>query len=193
MAETGEVLTTYQISKLCKVDLSTVIDWINQGKMKAYRTPGGHRRIKMEDFKSFLKEYNMPVPGDIGAELKPTILIVDDEPAVLKMITAVIRKIDPGIRVETALDGFDAGRKIIDFHPWLVVLDLSLPGIDGFEVCKRIREDKRLDNMKVLAVTGYNSPENRKQILACGADEYMAKPFDTDVLAETINKMINKD
>lgn len=69
------VFTTFQISKLCKADISTVTDWIDRGKLPAYRTPGGHRRIKIDDFITFLKKFNMPVPEEIGYYAKPKILI----------------------------------------------------------------------------------------------------------------------
>ncbi|OGS21126.1 MAG: hypothetical protein A3J83_00705 [Elusimicrobia bacterium RIFOXYA2_FULL_40_6] len=188
MPNSDKILTTYEISKLCKVDLSTVIDWVNQGKIKAYRTPGGHRRVKLEDFYAFLKEYNLPVPSELNTVAK--ILIVDDEPQIVKIVSSAIKKISPEIRVESASDGFDAGKKIAEFVPGLVVLDLNIPGIDGFEVCKRIRGDQKLKNTKVLAITGYDTEEYRKNIFSCGADDYLSKPFNIDNLTNMIKKLI---
>ena len=60
-----EVLTTYQISKYCKVSLTTVANWDEQGLLPAYKTPGGHRRVKKADLVEFLKKYNMPVPDEL--------------------------------------------------------------------------------------------------------------------------------
>ncbi|MFH1380439.1 MAG: helix-turn-helix domain-containing protein [bacterium] len=58
----NSILTTFQISQFCNVNISTVIHWINTSKLKAYRTPGGHRRVSKENFIEFLKQYSMPIP-----------------------------------------------------------------------------------------------------------------------------------
>lgn len=191
MAKLEKILTTYQISKLCSVDLSTVISWIDQGKLPAFRTPGGHRRVKLEDFLAFVKKYNFPLPSDIEVDLAPKVLIIDDEPGIVKLITRAIKKQDQNIKIESAMDGFSAGRKIFDFSPDLVILDLKLPGIDGFEICRSIRRDERLKHTKILAITAYATPENKKKILECGADDFIPKPFEIDDLMATINKLLN--
>jgi len=191
VAKLEKILTTYQISKLCSVDLSTVISWIDQGKLPAFRTPGGHRRVKLEDFLAFVKKYNFPLPSDIEVDLAPKVLIIDDEPGIVKLITRAIKKQDQNIKIESAMDGFSAGRKIFDFSPDLVILDLKLPGIDGFEICRSIRRDERLKHTKILAITAYATPENKKKILECGADDFIPKPFEIDDLMATINKLLN--
>ncbi len=61
----NDILTTYEVSKLCNVTLATVVNWIGQGMIPAYKTPGGHRRIKREDLIEFLKKYKMPIPEEL--------------------------------------------------------------------------------------------------------------------------------
>ncbi len=70
MKSNTNVLTTFQVSKYCQVNISTVIHWVKTNKLKAYRTPGGHRRINKTDFFEFLKKYNLPVPDVFAAEFK---------------------------------------------------------------------------------------------------------------------------
>ncbi len=191
MAKLEKILTTYQISKLCSVDLSTVITWIDQGKLPAYRTPGGHRRVKLDDFLAFVKKYNLPMPSEIDVELNPKVLIIDDEPGIIKLITKAIKKQDSDIKIESAMDGFEAGRKILDFLPDLIILDLKLPGVDGFEICKAIKRDERLKDTKILAITAYATPENKKKILESGADDFISKPFEIGDLMISVNKLLS--
>lgn len=66
----NSVFTTFEVSNFCQVNISTVIHWIKTDKLKAYRTPGGHRRICKEDFITFLKKYNMPIPPVFQPETK---------------------------------------------------------------------------------------------------------------------------
>lgn len=187
---TKKIFTTYEVSRYCSVDLSTVINWIEQGKLLAYKTPGGHRRVKEEDLVHFLKEYHMPIPGDLVKKEKRRILIVDDDRVVVDLIVRALKKLKRKCEVDTAFDGFEAGRKLITFEPDLVILDLMLPGIDGFKVCKNIRKDKKTKHIKVLAITGYDSPENRKKIFASGANDYLAKPLEVDDLLEHVEKLL---
>ena len=79
------ILTTYDISKYCEVSFMTVIDWVNQGKLPAYKTPGGHRRIKKDDLVTFLKKHEMPIHPDLKHKVKK-ILVVDDEPNIVNVI-----------------------------------------------------------------------------------------------------------
>lgn len=117
-------------------------------------------------------------------------MIVDDERAVVDLIVRAIKKLKKKCVVDTAFDGFEAGRRLITFEPDLVILDLMLPGIDGFKVCKNIRMDKKTKHIKVLAITGFDTPENRKKILSSGANDYLAKPFEVSDLLEHVEKLL---
>jgi excisionase family DNA binding protein len=185
-----EIFTTHEVSKICKVDITSVINWVNSGKIKAYKTPGGHRRIKRSDLIVFLKQYNFPVSEDVF-ETAPTILVVEDDEAMRDFAKNAIQKKWSDYKIYEAEDGFAAGKLISDKKPDLVILDIKLPGIDGVEVCKLIRKDKALSKTKVLAITGYASPETKKKILDAGADEYIEKPFNKDKLLENVETLLD--
>jgi len=89
---------------------------------------------------------------------------------------------------EVASDGFEAGLKVMEFNPGLIILDLFMPGMDGFEVCKRIKGNPETSHIKILAITGFDTKENRNRIMAAGADAYMTKPFNLNTLLEGINE-----
>lgn len=173
---------------MCDVDLSTVINWINQGKLIAYKTPGRHRRVKKEDLVKFLEEYNMPIPKALQGKQK--ILIVDDDAAVSDLIVRTLRKEKDIIDIKVSHDGFDAGKQVGLLKPDLVILDLKLPGIDGFQICKNIKSDPKTKHARILAISGYATPENRKKIISYGANCFMAKPFDVDDLVKRIKKLL---
>ncbi len=186
-------LTTLEVSRHLNVDLSTVINWCNQGKIRSFRTPGGHRRVEIKDFINFISVYRFPVPKEFES-LVPRgdlrILIVDDEEPVRKfLIKAIIRHL-PQAQIYDARDGFEAGMLLLDVHPHLVVLDLMLPGIDGFRVCSNIRRDGRFINTKILAISGQSTQENKDKIMKAGADGFLAKPFDVAHLIEEVSQLI---
>lgn len=183
------VYTTFQISQYLSVDITTVMSWIDDGKLSAYKTPGGHRRVPHRDFLEFLKKYKMPVPQGLPGGARK-VLVVDDEPQMVRMVVRYIKKIDGSLEIETAEDGFEAGRKMESYTPDLVILDLNLPGIDGFKVCKNIRASDKKD-VKILAMSGQGSDENRRKIISCGADEFVAKPFDMDAFAVLIRRLLD--
>ena len=87
-------------------------------------------------------------------------------------------------------DGFTAARLLNDFLPDLIILDLLLPGINGFEICKQIKQDRFLKDTKILTVTGYDSEKHRAKILAAGTDDYLSKPMDTKEFYGEICKLL---
>ncbi|OGR82456.1 MAG: hypothetical protein A2902_03500 [Elusimicrobia bacterium RIFCSPLOWO2_01_FULL_64_13] len=188
-------LTTYEISRYLHVDLTTVISWCELGKMRAYKTPGGHRRVQPGDFLDFLKQFGMPVPRDFNSKMNGALkaLIVDDEDNIRRVIRRALTKNVPKVEVFEARDGFEAGKMLLDAHPHLVVLDLMLPGINGFRVCSNIRKDPRFMKTKILAITGRDTDENREKILKEGADAYLAKPFDVDGFMEQVRRLVKID
>jgi CheY-like chemotaxis protein len=115
------------------------------------------------------------------------ILVVDDEPEIIDFFKDLLENALPH-QLESASDGFKAGRLVQTFGPDLVILDLLLPGVDGFQVCRMIREDEETKHTKILAVTGYDSPEIRKKILDSGADDFLGKPLEYN---QTLEKICN--
>ncbi|HAX62428.1 MAG TPA: hypothetical protein DCX95_07760 [Elusimicrobia bacterium] len=191
-------LTTYQISQMVNVDITTVIDWIDKGMLKAYKTPGGHRRIKWDELIEFIKKYEMPIPDviatssamslrDAAVAIPKKILIVDDNEDILEFISRAIKKFIKNVKIETITEGFIAGKRIAEFKPDLLVLDIHLPGMNGFEVLGYL--DKSEKQMKILVITAYPSKEKKEKILKSGADDYLAKPFTVEALKQKMEKL----
>jgi excisionase family DNA binding protein len=184
-----EALSTAQAARLLGVAVQSVINWINQGQLKAYRTPGGHRRIEPASLVTFLQEHGMPVPAEL-APAPAKVLVVDDEKAVAKLIGKAIQRRWPEVEVFHAHDGFAAGEMIAAIQPAVVLLDLRMPGLDGFEVCRRIKARPETRDTVVIAMTAYHSADAEKQIRACGAVACLSKPFDTARLFEQLERVL---
>lgn len=167
------------------VDPGSVANWIDQGLLKAHRTPGGHRRVVTEDLVKFLREHKMPIPKELGAT-PVRVLVVDDEEAVAKLIARAIRSQFPEFEVVEANDGFRAGTLIATIRPDVVILDLRMPGMDGYEVCRMIKAQNATKHAEVIAMTAFPSPESEKRILECGARVCLSKPLDLDTLLKEV-------
>ncbi len=186
-----QVYTTYQISKICSVDITTIMAWVDDGKLRAYRTPGGHRRVLHSDLIAFLKKYNMPIPRDVR-EGGQKILIVDDDAMTVRLISRFLSKVDKNFQIETALDGFEAGQKLETFQPDIVILDILLPGVDGFRVLKNIRAHKTSEHIKICIISGIDIESTKAKALRAGADAFLAKPFDPERLSEILKSFLNE-
>lgn len=118
-----------------------------------------------------------------------TILLVDDEPSILKVVSFRLKK--EGYNVMTASDGQAAIDWARELKPDLVLLDVALPLVDGYGVCKEIKSNKETMNIPVIfftaSSTGLNMEEKVKEYKA---DGYVMKPFEPDVLLATIKKLI---
>jgi excisionase family DNA binding protein len=184
MADRDRVLTTFQAADYCKVSPFTIRNWVESGKLPAYKTPGGHRRIRREDLDEFLEKYKMP-PGDLDAEQKK-ILVVDDDQMVANFVSKIIKDIDGDAEVAIANDGFEAGTLVTKFEPHVVVLDIRMPGLDGFEVCRKIKNNSRTAGTIVIGITGYYSPESADKFADCGGWQLLTKPIDVVKLKQII-------
>ena len=159
----------------------TVRQWAARGLLRSLTTPGGHRRFLLSDVEEFARSRGAtPVARHSGRPDR--VLIVDDDPNVGRLIADVIQGRDDHVETEIAHDGFEAGVMVESFRPHALVLDLMMPGMDGFEVCRRLRARPTLNHIRIVAVTGFPSSENMDKILKAGANACLPKPVDPERL-----------
>jgi excisionase family DNA binding protein len=177
-------LTPNEVAELLMVNPVTVRQWAARGLLRSLTTPGGHRRFLLSDVEEFARSRGT-APAAQQSGRPERILIVDDDVNLGRLLQEVIQQRDANVKTEIARDGFEAGVKVESFRPHAIVLDLMMPGIDGFEVCRRLRGRPTLSHIRIVAVTGFASPENVDRILAAGADACLEKPVDSErLLAE---------
>lgn len=189
MAAKTTNLSTFAIAELLHVDPGSVANWIDQGLLRAHRTPGGHRRVQVEDLIKFLREHKMPIPPELDTT-PVRVLVVDDEENVARLIARAVRSRFPDFEVIEANDGFRAGTTIATVRPDVVILDLRMPGMDGYEVCRMIKSQETTRHAEVIAMTAYPSPESEQRILECGARVCLSKPLDLDSLLKEVEKSL---
>jgi DNA-binding response OmpR family regulator len=118
------------------------------------------------------------------------VLIVDDEASIIVPLQFLMEQ--NGYETSVAFSGEEAMETIAAVHPNLVLLDIMLPIVDGFEVCQRIRENPEWDDVRIILLTAMGSETNIAKGLALGADAYITKPFsNSDVIAK-VNELISQ-
>jgi len=181
------IYTIGQAADYFSISRATLLRCVNSGELKASRTPGGHYRIYKKDLKSFALEKGMyPLANNHSSDKK--VLIVDDDPGVQEIMARILS--GKKFETETASSGYEAGIKVARFKPGLIILDLFMPEMSGFELCRQIRKDPETAHLKILAMTGHDNRENRDRIIAAGADGYLAKPVGKNVLLRHVENLL---
>jgi DNA-binding response OmpR family regulator len=116
------------------------------------------------------------------------ILVVDDDRDSAETLAVLLRVV--GYRAETAYDGIEALRVAESCQPQLVLLDISMPEIDGFDVAAKLRERTWARNLRVVAITGWNRVDDRERARMAGFDEYLVKPLDLERLKAVLRALL---
>ena len=177
-----EVYTTHQVARFCRVQPVTIIRWIESGKLKAYKTPGGHRRVERKDLIAFLESYQMPIPAELAGELRKKVLVVSDAADTVAAVKEALGA-DDDLVLATVSTGFEAGVKVAGWQPDLVILDFGAPGIDSGQVAgllKGAAEDTPL--------IGLGSDEDAEKIEAAGAASHVKTPIKARDLVSAVRK-----
>lgn len=122
---------------------------------------------------------------------KTTILVVDDEPDIVRVVTRIMESC--GYQVITAQDGFEALSAAQNEKPDVIILDLNLPGMNGFEVCHRLRSSEATRAIPIVMMTAaYVSIDDARRGHTSGADEYVVKPFLREVLIHNVQRLLSR-
>jgi len=187
---TSKLLTTGEVARYCDVSTNAVKKWIRNGRLKAFRTPGGHFRVESEDFKAFLAAHQMPIREDFFAGSARRVLVVDDDSQVRAMLCEVLLTMEPAVEVEQAADGYEALLKVGQFAPDLLVMDLKMPRMDGFEACRRIRGNPGTAGTNILIVSGFMDDAAQQELMRSGASDWMRKPLDVNEFRRRVARLL---
>jgi len=182
VAADRDVFGTVEIARMLQVSPATAVNWIRAGRIPAYKTPGGHRRVRRDDLVKFVRANDLPMPAELSAPLLK-VLVVDDDPGVRDTVTAGVIEIlgENAVETRTAADGTSGLIEVGRWNPDVLVLDIFLPAMDGFEVCRRIRQHGGI-GLKILAISGREEEWVREKALEAGADSFFQKPFPIEEL-----------
>ena len=178
-------LTTGEIASALQVTIPTVKRWIRDGHLAGFRTAGGHYRVPDTEVARFQMAHGVPS----AAGVQRRILIVDDDANLRETLREAL-SLDPRFRVESASDGYEGLIKVGTLQPHVLVLDIRMPGLDGFQVCRRVKDDPVTSTTKILAVTAYAEGNARERILAAGADGFLEKPLRLEMLQAAVMRLL---
>lgn len=127
--------------------------------------------------------------ADKGAK-KPVVVVADDDVEILALVSRTLRRMN--IEVHEASDGDEALKTIRSVRPVAVVLDVMMPGLSGWEVCRALRDDQEIAETGVLMLTGIGERLNEMTSPLYGADDHLDKPFDFDELEQRVEALLVK-
>jgi excisionase family DNA binding protein len=185
-----DTLTVFTASKYCNVSSKTIINWVEAGHIKAYKTVGGHRRIKKSNLESFMQSQGIPIPETSDGLGRKKILVVDDDMIIVESIVQALEEDKFDYEVISASDGFEAGLQVNHFRPDLLILDIMMPDIKGYEVCKKIKENPATKNIKILVLSAYLDDEKFATMKEYGADLCLSKPIPLPRLKDEVATLL---
>lgn len=185
MSREKQYLTPTEVANLLMVSAVAVRKWAQGGELKALTTPGGHRRFLMRDVQEFAKKRGINLLSPEQTQGRK-ILIVDDDKLLCEYLQDLFTQHDEAIDVHAVHDGFSAGSIIKELMPTAILLDLKMPGMDGFQVCRMIKDDPLTGIIRVVTMTGHYTKTNVQKALDAGADHCLKKPFEDQALFDVI-------
>ena len=150
--------------------------------------PGGHRRFLHHEIERFAHTRGLTLQSGRGASSR--ILIVDDDKQLVRFLVEFLAD-SANVVTELAHDGFEAGQKVHVFKPDVMLLDLTMPGMNGIEICRRMKSETSTKAIRIIAMTGYYSQENIDGVVSAGAETCLHKPLDTEALQNAIGLVSN--
>lgn len=176
--------TTSDVAKITHVAVGSIINWVDDGKIKAVITPGGHRKISHSELIRFLKEHKYDIPKTLIDQR--VVYVIDDEDEIHSLFSTIFKDIE-GFELTNFSSGTEAliamGRK----NPDIIIVDILMPDIDGIEVIKHIKANKDYNNAYIVSMSGDRG--NREKSINAGANEFLAKPFEAELVKTLISNI----
>lgn len=194
----SKVFSALEVANLCGVVNQTAINWIKAGYLKASTTAGGQFRVTPEDLSDFMEERNMKIPKVLEdalhesiALVSKSVLIVDDDKGLNSIIKMYLEKNFDSLQIYQAFDGFEAGTLMAKEKPGFVILDLDLPGIDGFSLCKRLRADPLYESPYIVVVTALKDSDICQRVTDLGCNYFLTKPLSMNKIGAIVNQWVS--
>ena len=181
-----QLLTSTQVGNLLQVNPSSVKKWVNDGHIVAFRTPGGHRRIRAADLVVFLDHHKIPVPRVLSNAARRRVIAVDDDSIQLKALGRAFKRYADKVELTMVENGIDALVEIGSSRPHALLIDVYMPGIDGIEVCRRLKSNPATKDIAVIITSGRMTGELEQSARAAGARRVLRKPVDVATVLEEL-------
>ena len=195
-ASSDDHLSLGKVAKRCNVSRTTVYRWIIGGHLKAYSLPSGHFRVKPADLSEFCRSFSMPNVMEVGTTRKAihgklNVLIADDHPDVVLLLRKITERYLPDAIIHEAINGVDTVIAVGTIQPPLMLLDIMMPGMDGFAVLQELLRRPELSHSKVVVISAYE-PFDRVEELARLNPQIVAcvrKPVSVEALGRSLQEI----
>ena len=180
------MLSTGAVARACGVTPDGVLHWIHAGKLPAFRTPGGHFRVRREDLAAFLRASGCGYGPRTGGAA-PYILVVDDERSFRVLLGELLRQ--AGYEVSVAGAAEEAREAIAQRRPDLVITDIMMPSKGGLELIPEIRQESLEVKIIAMSALGYDA---LPKAIELGADHTFELPFDPRELVAVVGELVGE-
>ena len=153
----SDYCTTREAAKILGTSLRTIQLWVESGILQAWKTPGGHRRVTRESMQQLFERRTSTFAKTRQARLK--ILVAEDDEDLLKLYEMTLSGWDLPLDLALVRNGFDALIKIGEAKPDILITDLHMSGMDGFQMIRALRDEDHYRSMKIVVVTGLGKSE----------------------------------
>ena len=186
-----DIYTSGEIAKMLDISDRTARAYLRGGKIPAKQNPiTGRWKVTLEDLRAFMLQYQMVPMVPKQVDLPPRILVVDDEPAIIESIRKTFQEEMPDWVVDSTTSGYEALIHLGAEVPDLLILDICMPGTDGYKILEAVRTNEQTAAVKVLVVTG--TVEKIDDLIARGADAFIEKPCSAEDLLAAARELLAK-
>lgn len=179
--------STSEVAKFCHVTSDTIRKWSEAGRIHAFKTPGGHRRIRREDLIDFLRNNNIPTYADL-VRTAMKVLIVDKDKSTVAAITRFLERTPKKFDIRTASQPFDVGHQLAAFKPDIVFFDLKVCEPNGLEICRRIPTMPEHEGVRMISMVPVEETDLARKTAEQGRAVCLKKPFTPDDLRKVLTK-----
>ena len=166
-----------------------MLRWVKAARLPSHVTGGGRHRILRSDLISFMRGRGIPVPTELDAG-PPRVAVVEDDALIRKLLIRMVRNARPDVQIQSAADGFAGGVLVAQMRPHLLLLDLVMPGLDGIEVCKRLRANPDLAGVRVVVVSSHLDASKRATLARLGVEHMLTRPVDRETLHQILGQCL---
>lgn len=185
-----ESVSTIEAAQQLGASVQTIQRWMDRGYLRGWRTPGGHRRVDIASVREVLQRAT-PVAVTAGAAAMPQVMIVDDSPDDLELLAAIAKAVLPHTSQVLIGNGFAALTTIGQTPPDLLITDISMPGIDGLEMLRSLREVPRFARLPVIVVSSLGEAELAARFGPAPADlKILRKPLTPAMLRAAVSDIV---
>jgi len=171
------VCGTFSAAKMLGMSVGTVQSLVERGELQAWKTKGGHRRISLDSIRKYQRDHGLAAISRSSGELV-RMLVVDDDPVFLALVEDAVKSWNMSVQCSTMSSAIEALMTISSLNPHVLVTDLRMPEVDGFDFIIKLRSNPQFDSLHIIAVTSMTPEEIQKRGGLPRNVVLMSKPLD---------------